>query len=92
LHNDQEDQEELVVQEELAADHKVVLHIELVAHQVVHQVKVDLIVQDNDQVLAVAEILQVHSVRVDQRRAVIKRVRKLCVMISKTCKHLHSVA
>ena len=59
----------------------------------VHQVQVDLIVQvDNVQDLAVAEILQVHSVRVDQRRVTRRRVRKRCVMISKTCKRLHLVA
>ena len=78
--------------------HKVAVQVELlhivqvqmsaVAHQVVKVVQVDLIAQVNVLVQVVAEIPQVHLVKVDQRRVIIKRVRKLCVMISKTCKHL----
>ena len=80
----------LVVQ----VDQALLLHIvqaeTLVAvHQVV---KVDLIVLVNVQVLVVAAILRVHLVKVDQRRAMPRRVRKLCVMISKTCKRLHLAA
>jgi hypothetical protein len=56
----------------------------------VHQVvQVDLIVQVNVQVQVAAVILRVHLVRVDQRRVMPRRVRRLCVMISKTCKRLH---
>jgi hypothetical protein len=68
-----------------------IVQVEPVAHQVVHQA--DLIVQvAHVQVLVVAEILRALSVRADQRRVITKRVRKLCVMILKTCKHLHLVA
>jgi hypothetical protein len=63
----------------------------------VHQVvQVDLIVQGFQvaivQVQVAAVILRVHLVRVDQRRVMPRRVRRLCVMISKTCKRLHLAA
>jgi hypothetical protein len=68
-----------------------VVLVEPVAHQVVEQA--DLIVQVVHVLdLAVAVILQALSVRADQRRVIIKRVRKRCVMISKTCKRLHLAA
>jgi hypothetical protein len=94
VHNKVDDQVDLVAHQ----DH----HINLVDQvdqvdkvdqldQVVHQaavVQVFKVVPDKvaDQVLVVAEILRVHLVKVAQRRAVNKRVRKLCVMISRTCK------
>jgi hypothetical protein len=59
-------------------------------------VQVDLIVQGFQvaiaQVQVAAVILQVHLVKVDQRRVMPRRARKLCVMISKTCKRLHLAA
>jgi thiamine monophosphate synthase len=92
LHVHKDKVEQVVhVQVELVALLLIVqVEILVAEHQEVHQV--DLIVRDNVQVLAVAEILQVHSVRVDLRRAITRRVRKRCVMISKTCKRLHLAA
>ena len=64
----------------------------LVVHQVVHQVvKVDSTDQDNAQDLVVAEILQVHSVKVDQRRVTRRRARKRYAMTLKICR-LHHLA
>ena len=84
------------------ADNVQVVQVKVVKEQVLHIVQVeilaavhqeDLIVQvAHVQVLAVAVILQVRSVRADQRRVMPRRVRKLCVMISKTCKRLHLAA
>jgi hypothetical protein len=42
--------------------------------------------------LAVAEILQVHSVRVDLRRVTRRRAEKRYAMILKICRRLHLVA
>jgi hypothetical protein len=62
--------------------------------QAVDNVQVSKVVQDKavDQDQVVAEILQVLLVKAARRRAVNKKVRKLCVMISRTCKRQLLVA
>jgi hypothetical protein len=69
-----------------------VLHIaQVVIPVAVHQV--DLIAQvAHVQDLAVVEILQVLSVRVDQRRVTLRRARKRYAMTLKICRRHHLVA
>jgi hypothetical protein len=94
LHHVLVDKVDLVDQDNALVVLVQVLHIvqvEIPAEE--HQVQVDLIAQvDNVQDLAVAEILQVHSVRVDQRRVTLRRARKRYAMTLKICRRHHLVA